>query len=463
MPKDREEQFEHLVAEALANNPMQDAVAKSVGQWAKQHEHAREKFNDLELARRRAGFIRWRAIESLDKYLIEFESNFQKKGGKVIWAPTAADALKEIETILQKHGNGKVVKSKSSACEEVGLNEFLTAKKTEVLETDLGAYIQQRRGQKPFHPVTPAMHQTREQAAAAMPANWKLPQRAQATEIAEAFAKNIHQEFAEAGVGITGANFLISETGSITLVENEGNAALVSLLPKTLIVLAGIDKITCHLNDLDTLLPMLSAYGTGEILTAYNSILGGPAKPNQDGPNEIYVILLDNGRSNLLANTRHRQAAHCIRCGACHHVCPVFKQIGGHSYDSAYNGPIGQVTMPWLQGFKENKHLPYASTACGACTTVCPVKIDLHELIVSTRNEMNEAGMAGLQEKYMWGTWKKMMLKRKRMNQSNAIKGFMFKTAFRKGWGQQRVFPGLAERSFNEMWKDQFGEGGEEG
>jgi L-lactate dehydrogenase complex protein LldF len=449
--------FENEISKAKSNRPMQEQLLKATNAWSKSFHIVSQQFNNLELARRRGAYLKWRAVENLDKYIVEFESNFQKHGGKVIWAPSATDALHEIQTIIQKVGNGKVVKSKSSVCEEIGLNEHLGKMGQTVFETDLGAYIQQLSGEAPFHLVTPAMHKTKDEIAKLFHDHLETSLRAPAAELTEVFAATMRQEFKEAAVGVVGANFLISDTGTICIVENEGNVGLVTCLPKTLIVVAGIERVLCSLNDLDTMLPLLAAYGTGEPLTAFNHLISAPASAGEEGPTDIYVILLDNGRSDLLAKPIQRQAAHCIKCGACHNVCPVFKTIGGHAYQATYNGPIGTVVMPHLKGMKDYKHLNYASTACGACTDVCPVKIDIHNLILANRNEASEMGLTGMQDKYMWVTWKKMMLKRKRMNQGNAMKGFLLKTMFKKAWGEEREFPQLAERSFNEMWFDQYG------
>jgi L-lactate dehydrogenase complex protein LldF len=223
-------------------------------------------------------------------------------------------------------------------------------------------------------------------------------------------------------------------------------------------VLAGIERIVPNINDLDLLLPLLAAYGTGQNLTAYNTIVGPRAAEDVDGPKEFIVILIDNGRSNLLALPDQRQALACIKCGACSNVCPVFQTIGGHAYGTAYTGPIGAVITPIMKGLDEYKHLSNASTLCGKCTDICPVKIDIHNHLLRNRRDVVNNGLAKNAEKLMWFSWKKIMLARKNMNKGTSIKQFMLNSFFKSSWGERREFPKLAERSFNQMWREQFGQ-----
>lgn len=414
---------------------------------------ASEMYAKPDLAKDRAAYHRWRSIENAEKLLLEFESNFQKQGGRVLWAPEASDALKEVGSILEKFDAKNILKSKSTLLEEIGLKDFLKEKQIQWNETDLGDYIQQLSDEKPFHPVTPAMHQSKEHVARLMHSKHNTPPRAQPTVITEAFADYIREESAEAKVAITGANFLIADAGAVALTENEGNISLISAKCKALVVIAGIDKILENASDLDTIWPLLACYGTGEKMTAYNTLISGAAGTAEEGPQEVYLILVDHGRSRLMAEARQRQAATCIGCGACHHVCPVFQMIGGQTYETARSGPIGQVMNPFLLGEKEVLHQTLASPVCGRCNEVCPVNIDLQHLISEARNTINEKN-ASVQDKYGWISWKKMMLKRKRMNQGNSLKSFMLRTMFRRGWGESREFPEIAERSFNQLWTD---------
>ena len=266
----------------------------------------------------------------------------------------------------------------------------------------------------------------------------------------------LRDKFLKADIGITGANFLIADSGMVAIIENEGNARLSFSFAKTHIVIAGIEKVIPTLNDLDLFFPLLATYGTGQKITAYNTIVGPRGTDETAG--DFFVILIDNGRSNLLAQGEQRQALGCIKCGACLNVCPVFKNIGGHTYGSVYTGPIGSVTTPFTNGIDEFKHLSFASSLCGRCTDVCPVKIDIHNHLLRNRRDIIHAGTAKSGEKLVWFTWKKMMQNRKTMNKGASVKNFMLKQFFKTGWGERREFPKLSEKSFNQLWRERFGQ-----
>jgi L-lactate dehydrogenase complex protein LldF len=268
----------------------------------------------------------------------------------------------------------------------------------------------------------------------------------------------LRKKYAEAEVGITGANFLIADIGAIAITENEGNARLSCGMPQTHIVVAGIEKVIPSLIDLSLFWPLLATYGTGQRVTVYNTIVTGPGQENEkDGPHEMYVILLDNGRTNILANEKARESLYCIRCGACLNACPVYKNIGGHSYETTYSGPIGSVITPQLKQMDEWKHLSYASSLCGNCTEVCAVKINLHELLLENRHEAVDQGYSSFSERTGWKLWKRAMLNRSLMNIGNArIKNWVVNSLL-KGWKEHRsemIFP---EKSFNQLWKEKYG------
>ena len=261
----------------------------------------------------------------------------------------------------------------------------------------------------------------------------------------------------QAEVGITGANFIISDTGSIAVTENEGNARLSAAFPKTHIVIAGIEKIISSITDLGLFWPLLATYGTGQKITVYNTIISGPKQAGEtDGPEEMYVILLDNGRTNILANPKQRESLYCIRCGACLNACPVYKNIGGHTYGVTYSGPIGSVITPHLLGMNEYKHLSYASSLCGNCTEVCAVEINLHELLLENRNEAVQTGAVSFGEKFAWKMWKRASLSRGMMNMGNGkMKNWMVNKIF-KSWQKHRSELNFSQKTFNEMWKQRF-------
>src|ERR1700761_143972 len=317
---------------------------------------------NLDNAKKKGHVIKWKVMENLDKILPEFEANFQRRGGRGIWANDAEEANREILNIIQRAGAKTVVKSKSMVTEEIHLNEFLESNQIESLETDLGEYIVQLLGQKPYHIVTPAMHLSKEDIARLFNERFGTPIDATPEQLTLKARELLREKYLRADVGITGANFLIADTGSIAISENEGNARLCTTFPKIHIAIVGIEKIIPSMADLDLFWPMLATHGTGQNLTAYNTILSGPRQANEtDGPEEMYVILLDNGRTNLLAQKDQRQGLYCIRCGACLNACPVYQNIGGHTYDTTYSGPIGSIITPQMGGVGKFKHLSYTS------------------------------------------------------------------------------------------------------
>lgn len=411
---------------------------------------------NLENAKRKAHVIKWKTMENLDKLLPEFEANFQRRGGKVLWANDVEEAQKEILSIIEKSGAKTVVKSKSMVTEEVHLNEFLTKNNIESLETDLGEYIVQLLGQKPYHIVTPAMHLSKEDIAKLFNEKFGTPIDATPEQLTLKARELLRKKYVQADIGITGANFLIADSGSIAITENEGNARLCTTFPKIHIAIVGIEKMIPALADLDLFWPLLSTHGTGQNLTVYNSILSGPRQaPETDGPEEMYVILLDNGRTNLLAQKDQRQALYCIRCGACLNACPVYKNIGGHAYETTYSGPIGSIITPHTQGMEEFKHLSYASSLCGKCSEVCPVKIDLHKMLLLNRRDSVKQNLNPIKEKWGWALWKKGMQSRKLTDYLNGkTKNFLLKFFFKHTWGHLREMPEIAQKSFSQQWQE---------
>ncbi len=412
-------------------------------------------FEDHELARSRASYIKTQVLENLDKYLLQFEENFESRGGKVLWAETKEEAQQYIWEILRKANTKIVVKSKSMTTEEIGLNEFLEEKHIENVETDLGEYIVQLAGQKPYHIVTPAMHLSRGDVGKIFEEKLNMPYTDNPQFLAMTCRNNLRDKYTTAEVGITGANFLIADVGGIAITENEGNARLSATFPKIHIAIAGIEKIIPNLEDLDLFWSLLATSGTGQRMTIYNTVYTGAKQSFEtDGTEEMYVILLDNGRTKILADEQKRQSLACIRCGACLNVCPVYKNIGGHSYHTTYSGPIGSVISPHLLGMKDYKHLSYASSLCGACGTVCPVKIDLPQLLLKNRQESVEKGLQGFAEKLTFQLWENTMRKRARVDRWGARwKNWGFRQIFYNSWGKRREMPTLPKESFHDWWK----------
>lgn len=417
----------------------------------------KHQFSDLALARERAKNIKWRALETLDQKLEEFELQFNKRGGKVLWAQDAAQALEQILQICKEKNCKTLVKSKSMVTEEIHLNDFLQENNIESVETDLGEYIQQLDGEAPYHIVTPAMHKSKEDVAKLFAEKLGTDLKLTPEQLTLVAREKLREKYTQAEVGITGANFIISDIGAIAVTENEGNGRLSCAFPKTHIVVAGIEKVIPSVNDLSLFWPLLSTFGTGQKITVYNTIISGPKQPNEtDGPEEMYVILLDNNRTNILANAKQRESLYCIRCGACLNACPVYKNIGGHTYGATYSGPIGSIITPHLQSMDEYKHLSYASSLCGNCTEVCPVRINLHELLLENRSEAVETGFVSFAEKFAWKLWKRASLSRSMMNMSNGnIKNRIVNKIF-KGWQKNRSELHFSKKTFNEMWKERY-------
>jgi len=412
-------------------------------------------FTDLNRVRELAKNKKWEAIEHLDLYLTQFEDEITKRGAKVFWAEDSEQALNFIGDLCKEKQCKSVVKSKSMVTEEIHLNDYLTSIGVESVETDLGEYIQQMDGEAPYHIVTPAMHKSKEDVAQLFNKHLGTDISLTPEQLTLVARKNLRDKYVQAEIGITGANFILSDIGGIALTENEGNARLSVAWPKTHVVIVGIEKTIPSMNDLGLFWPLLATYGTGQQITVYNSIITGPRQPGEvDGPEEMYVILLDNGRTDLLSNAKAREALYCIRCGACLNACPVYKNIGGHAYDTTYSGPIGSVITPHLRGMHDYKHLSYASSLCGSCTEVCPVKINIHELLLENRRESVVAGESDFAEKFAWKMWKNASLSRMLMNQGNAtIKNWVINKMF-KGWSNQRAPLEFPKKTFNQLWNE---------
>ena len=415
----------------------------------------KEQFDNLHLARERAKNTKWRAIETLDQQLEQFELNFTKRGGKIIWAENAEQAIEEILKICKEKNCRTLVKSKSMVTEEIHLNRHLEKNGIESIETDLGEYIQQLDGEAPYHIVTPAMHKSKEDVAKLFHEKLGTPLDYTPEQLTIKAREILREKYVQAEVGVTGANFIISDIGAVAVTENEGNGRLSCAFPKTHIVIAGIEKVIPSLTDLALFWPLLSTFGTGQKITVYNSIIAGPKQKGEtDGPEEMYVILLDNGRTNILKSPTQRESLYCIRCGACLNACPVYKNIGGHSYGATYSGPIGSVITPQMQGMEDYKHLSYASSLCGNCTEVCAVKINLHELLLDNRATSVEEGHTTFTERTAWKLWKMASMHRGMMNiGSGPMKNKIVNGLF-KDWKKHRGELDFSKKTFNQMWKE---------
>jgi len=439
------------------NRKLHSTLNKSLNNYQTKYSSGVAQFSNLDAFREKLKFIRTKAVLNLEKNLLQFETNFIKNGGELFWADTAEDVYQIIQHLLTDKTNIVSVKSKSMATEEIDLNLFLENNDIQVTETDLGEYIVQLRDEKPSHITAPALHLSKEEIALLFHENFNLKPDANAEEITEYVREILRKKFTSAELGISGANFLIADSGSIALTENEGNASLVTSWPKFHIAIAGIDKVISNYADLSIIWPMLSSHATGQKISVYNHIISGPQQEEEgDGPEKMFVILLNNGRDNLLKDKELRQSLHCIKCGACSNTCPVYKILSGHSYGSVYNGPIGSITTPHLKENENHFHLSFASSLCAKCSEICPVKIPLDELLLYNRALAVKNEKIPKSEIRSIKLLTRILKSRKRMNMGSAgIRKLVFKIVFRKKWGVYRANPDFPKQSFNKIKRKQ--------
>jgi L-lactate dehydrogenase complex protein LldF len=460
------QEFLKRAAEKSADLVHRQTIRRNIDSYEAGRERGQARFQDWEAARHSCYEIKWQAINHLDRYLLEFEEKILARGGRVFWAATAEEARNYVVEVALGAGVKRVVKSKSMVTEEIHLNPALERRGLEVWETDLGEYIVQLRNEPPYHIVTPAMHLTRFQIAQLF--REKLAFEGEGDDppgLVAAARGALRRAFFSAEMGISGANFLVADTGMIAISTNEGNARLCTTLPRIHLVMAGIEKIIPRLRDLAILWPTLATAGTGQGITTYSTLIAGPrASGEVDGPEEFHVVLLDNGRSELLADAEKRDVLHCIRCGACLNACPVYRAIGGHTYGTTYQGPIGSVLTPHQQGLAQWNHLSYASSLCGACTQTCPVKIDLAHHLLHNRRDAVRTTPKPLRERLGMRLWRWMMMSAARFRivarigknvlrwlQALGLSGSALDPL--QPWTRYREPPPLPRESFREIWE----------
>lgn len=456
-------QFHADADRTTADEPRRAAVRKALGNYKIARGRAENAFASWSHARDAAAAIKYEAVNHLDRYLREFEEKFTARGGKIFWASSGAQAREYILNLAREREVKSIVKSKAMTSEEIHLNEALEAAGYGVVESDLGEFIQQLMHEPPYHFVFPCMHLRREEISALFERELGSAPTDSPEELTMIARRFMRRHYLSADMGISGGNFLVAETGMISITENEGNARLTTALPKIHVALIGIEKMVPKLADLALFLPMLATAGTGQHLTCYNSMYGGPRQPGElDGPEEFHIVLLDNHRTRLLADAEQRDALHCIRCGACLNVCPIFKNIGGHAYGTTYQGPIGSVITPHFRGLQDWKHLSGASSLCGACTEACPVKIDIHHhLLHNRRNAVAEKKVWW--ERIIWLGFRELM-KRPWAYQlairfaplGQKLHPLVLGTPLdpMRAWTQTRDFPEAAPQSFHDWWRE---------
>ncbi len=421
-----------------------------------------EKVLNWESLRESAHQIKARSIAGLADLLEEFEKNATAHGMKIYWAETEEQACSYILDLARLNRASLIVKAKSMVTEEIGLSHFLEKEGIETVETDLGEFIVQLAGEGPSHITTPAIHKSREDIGKLFAERLGVPYSSDPTHLTGVARDYLREKFLKAQIGISGGNFAIAETGDIVIVTNEGNGRFTTTVPRIHIAVLGIEKVIPRLEDLPTFLSVLPRSGTGQKITSYVSLIRSPRKAGDlDGPEEIHVVLLDNGRSEILADPLMREVLYCIRCGACLNVCPVYQTVGGYTYGSVYPGPIGSAFTPLMSSLEAAKDLPYASSLCGRCSEICPVKIDIHHLLIWLRRKSVNERLSNPIEKLMIQIWLTMM-KSEVLYRFISKAGRLLQPVFLKKdstlrvpiWSKTRDFPTLAPKTFKELWPE---------
>ncbi|MDR7543217.1 MAG: LutB/LldF family L-lactate oxidation iron-sulfur protein [Armatimonadota bacterium] len=449
---------------ALRDAALQRALRVALPSFRQQRDAAAAEVPEWEALRAAAAAIKEEALRHLAVYLTQFEAQVAACGGVVHWAEDAADARRIIVEVARRRGVRLAVKSKSMTSEEIDLNPALEAAGIRVVETDLGEFIVQLAGERPSHIVVPALHKDPDAVAGLFARRLGVRSTGQPQDLARVAREALRAEFLAAGMGISGANFAVAETGTLVVIENEGNARLATTQPPLHVAVMGLEKIVPRLADLGVMLRLLARSATGQRASVYVSLLTGPRRAGEaDGPQELHVILLDNGRTRLLADPDLREALRCIRCGACSNVCPVFERTGGHAYGTVYSGPIGAVISPAYLGLERAGELPFASTLCGACAEVCPVKIALPRLLLELRCRVVEAGQVGRLDRLLARTWTATMATPGRVRVLGRVGRLLQRLVARRGrierlpyplqgWTAHRVAPPLAPQAFRDRW-----------
>jgi len=450
------ETFKENARAALADVQLRGALKNATSLFGERRKEAAASLPNWEDLRTHARAIKDEVLLHLDRYLEEFVRNAESRGATVHWARDAAEANSIICGLATGRAARLVVKSKSMTTEETHLNEALEAAGMQVVETDLGEYIIQLAGEPPSHIIAPAIHKTRQQIGELFTAELGMPPTDNVDQMTSTARMKLRDRFAAADVGISGVNFAIAETGTIVIVENEGNIRLTTSLPRMHIAVMGIEKVIPRFNDLDVFLKLLPRSGTGQRLTTYQSFITGVKRaPSDEGPDELHIVLLDNGRSRMLAHPVTRQSLACIRCGACLNACPVYQQVGGHAYGSVYPGPIGAVITPQLMGIQKAAQLPYASSLCGACREVCPVKIDIPRLLLHLRGEISPR-KGSRAERLAFKIWARVMTSPS-LYKLSSVAGRILQLAMplSRAWTNGRDLRPVESKSFHDLWSNE--------
>jgi L-lactate dehydrogenase complex protein LldF len=455
--------FAGAVGQALTDVPLQAALERLTSTLMAANRRGYAALADSDQLRDHAKRIKEHTLAHMDEYLEQLESSVQRVGGQVHWAATGEEARQIVTRIAEQAGCKRAVKSKSMTSEEIHLNTALESAGVKVIETDFGEFIIQLAGERPSHLVAPAVHHTRESISDILSKQLgeELPDEPEI--LARTGRRLLREEFFYADLGITGVNFAVAETGTIVLITNEGNGRLTTTCPRVHIALMGMEKVIPRLVDLPVFLKLLARAATGQTLSVYTTLITGPRRPGElDGPEEFHLVILDNGRSRILA-TPFRESLQCIRCGACLNACPVYRRIGGHAYGGVYSGPIGSILTPLFDSVNENAHLPHASSLCGACLAACPMKINIPRMLIGLRELQHDAKPSHLESLTYWMAKQVLLypfVYRLSLRCIRAVLSLFAKNGWLirlpgpgAGWTSTRDFPTPAARSFRERWK----------
>lgn len=468
----RTQHFPKSASRAIADEQIQRSLVRVMEHF----DHARrEAIQELtpevwERYRERGYQIKRHTIENLDYYLTLLSERVQRNGGMVHFARDATEASGIVLEVARARGVKLVTKSKSMVTEEMGLNKALEAEGIEPVETDLGEYIIQLAGETPFHIVAPAMHKSKEQVSDLFDQNLGVGHLTDIPAMTVAARRALREKFLRADMGISGVNFAIAETGTVAILTNEGNGRMCTSLPRIHVAVMGMEKVVPALEDMAVMLRLLPRAATGQRITSYVTFVSGPRRRNdEDGPDEFHLVIMDNGRSKLLADPDLREALYCIRCGACLNTCPVYRKVGGHAYGWVYPGPIGSVVTPVMVGLPRAKDLPFASTLCGACREVCPMKINIPHMLLKLRRQVTEGEPAQRKvsrlERLLFKVWGRVVASEGSLARARGVAAFFQRPLTRQGrmrriplppfsrWTRNRDFPALARRSFHQLWE----------
>jgi L-lactate dehydrogenase complex protein LldF len=467
-----EKNIHDLGRAAMSDAHLQEAYRSSTLRLYTHRLQSKDEVPGFERLRERASDLKREVINHLDHYMDQFATQTERRGGQVHYAFTGKEACEIVRRIVERSGAREVVKGKSMVSEEIELNHALEAAGIRAIETDLGEFIVQLAGERPAHIVAPAIHKTRQDVSRLFSSHIESEPTEEPERLTAIARQALREMFKKAGVGVSGANFAVAETGTIVVIENEGNIRLSTTAPRVHIALVGIEKLIPRFADLCVFLRLLGRSATGQKLTSYTSILSGPRRAGEDGPEEMHVVLLDNGRTRALSDAKMREALYCIRCGACLNACPVYRKIGGHAYGGVYSGPIGALITPEFLGMGQARELPFASSLCGACRDVCPVKINIPDLLLHLRDKAQEETAAPkpsgspVSEHTAMRLWAWIMArpwafslgaKAARLGlRYFSRQGWIRKFAYfpLSAWTEGRDFPMPAAKPFRERWRE---------